>query len=340
MLEFEWPWLIAALLLPLLALLLPSQPKPLGSALRVADIGDFSNGGDAEYSHQAQRLRWLLAFAAYAALTLAAMRPVWVGEQIDIPLEGRDLMLALDLSGSMREQDMQLGSQRVSRIWATKRVATEFVEKRVGDRIGLVVFGAFPYLQTPLTFDRKTIIENIEKSNPFDADDIQRRIHGTVIGDAIGLAVKRLRENKIEEKTLILITDGADSGSKIPPLKAAELAAKDGLKIYTIGVGADRQTASLMGFNFNMGRNSEIDESTLQQIADITGGQYFRARDTEELQNIYTMIDQLEPVQSDAMSFKPRKALFSYPLALALLIASLLILSSAVTAAVARRTVP
>ena len=332
MLEFEWPWLAMALLLPFLARLLPAIAKPQASALLVDNVADFAGAAASQQSNKSSQLKWLLALLAYALLTLAAMRPVWVGEEIEIPLEGRDLMLAIDLSGSMREQDMRVGARYASRLYVTKRVATEFVEKRIGDRIGLIVFGAFPYLQTPLTFDRKTVIENIAKSQLNDADDIRNNIYGTTIGDAIGLAVKRLRESNIADKTLILLTDGKDEtsngrqstgGSKVPPLKAAELAAKDGLKIYTIGLGS------------NYSRS--VDTATLEKIAQLTGGQYFRARDTSELKKIYALIDELEPIQSDAMSFKPRKALFYYPLAAALLGSLLLLLASGLESVLSRR---
>lgn len=336
MLEFEWPWLALALLLPFAVLLLPAKAKPQASALLVDNVADFTGSGAEQSNSKTKNLIWLLALLAYAALTLASMRPVWVGEEIEIPLEGRDLMLAIDLSLSMREQDMQSNSRQVSRMRATKEVATQFVEKRVGDRIGLVVFGAYPYLQTPLTFDRKTIIENIAKSQMGDADDMRRRIHGTSIGDAIGISVKRLRESEIADKTLILITDGTDTSSQLPPLKAAELAAQDGLKIYTIGIGSDHKTASLMGFSFNTGKRAEIDEDTLQKIAQLTGGQYFRARDTAELKKIYALIDELEPIQSDAMSFKPRSALFYYPLSFALLLSALMLLAHSLQGLFAR----
>lgn len=332
MLEFEWPWLALALLLPFAARLLPAVLKPQASALLVDNVADFTGDASQQQSSKSKRIKWLLALFTYALLTLAAMRPVWLGEEIDIPLEGRDLMLAIDLSGSMREQDMRVGARYASRLYVTKRVATEFVEKRIGDRIGLIVFGAYPYLQTPLTFDRKTVIDNIAKSQLNDADDIRNNIYGTTIGDAIGLAVKRLRESDIADKTLILLTDGKDEtvngrqrtgGSKVPPLKAAELAAKDGLKIYTIGLGSSY--------------SKSVDTATLEKIAQLTGGQYFRARDTSELKKIYALIDELEPIQSDAKTFKPRSALFYYPLAAALLSCLLLLLASYVNGALARR---
>lgn len=320
MFEFEWPWVGLAILLPLIARLLPRKPQPLGSALRVADISAYVYNDKSQTTSRTNAIRWIIALLAYATLTLAAMRPVLVGEQIDIPLEGRDLMMAIDISGSMREDDMRLNGRLISRIGATKRVAIDFIEKRIGDHLGLIVFAAYPYLQTPLTFDRKSLIENIAKAQLGDADDLRNNIQGTSIGDAIGLAVKRLRETDTDDKTLILLTDGEDTASKVPPIKAAELAAKNGLKIYTIGIGANRRSF----FDFG---GSGLDEKTLKEVAKLTDGKYFRARNAEELNEIYRLIDQLEPIESDNMSFKPRQTLFYYPLAISLLLTALLLLT-------------
>lgn len=339
MLSFQWWWFGVALVLPFVMFVLPENKHNMHSALRVPDLSLLRQAQDATPTFaNTQFWRWLLAYLAFACLTLALMRPVWLSDTVTRPLQGRDLMLAIDLSGSMDEQDMRYQNTIVSRLFITKRVASEFVQNRKGDRVGLIVFGAYAYLQTPLTFDRQTIVENIAKSYSGDADDIQNRYFGTSIGDAIGLAIKRMRENesiqknsgdtshpnkqKIKNKTLILLTDGVDTTSTLPPIKAAELAANNGLKIYTIGLGSDNNDNSLFGQIFT--RKPEIDEATLKAIANLTGGKYYRARKADELAKIYAEIDRLEPVESESLSFRPQRALFYYPLALGLLLIGVL----------------
>lgn len=313
MLSFEYPYLAVLWLLPIAVYwLLPPNKSTNMAALLVPDSHPFIYKNQSKFAPSRQLIQALLRAIIYILLVLAVMRPVWLQDAVAIKQQGRDLMLAIDLSGSMDRQDMQYEHKIVSRIWLTKKVAAEFVEKRQGDRLGLIVFGAFPYLQTPLSFDRNTIIENIKKSYTHDADDIQNRIFGTSIGDAIGLAIKRLQDNGIEQKTLILITDGSDNSSNIPPAKAAELAQAAGLKIYTIGLGSDR---------YNNIYQQELDEDILRYIAKTTGGSYFRARHADELSQIYAQIDQLEPVKSDSLSYRPQQSLYYYPLLLAMLLA-------------------
>jgi Ca-activated chloride channel family protein len=235
-----------------------------------------------------------------------------VGDPVQLPLAGRDLMLAVDISGSMREEDMIIGGRIVDRLTAVKAVAGDFIERREGDRIGLILFGQQAYLQTPLTFDRKTARTLLFES----AVGLAGR--ETAIGDAIGLAVKRLRDAETEERVLILLTDGANTAGTIRPQKAAELAADAGVRIHTIGVGGDPRSA----FGLNLGRNP-LDEAALRGIAQATGGRYFRARDVEELQSIYAMLDELEPVESDRISYKPVDELYGLPLAAALVLSAL-----------------
>ena len=224
-------------------------------------------------------------------------------------------MLAIDISKSMDHQ-IRHNSGLVKRITATKAVAGSFIEKRIGDRIGLILFADQAYVQVPLTFDRTTV--NILLQEAFTGLAGQ----ATAIGDAIGLAVKRVskqRNNKLtsniqknisEDRVLILLTDGVSNRGEITPLKAAELAAKKGLKIYTVGIGH---------------RGSrELDETTLRKIAKITGGRYFRAYNTSDLVKIYSLLDQLEPVEKDVKSYRPIKALFYIPLSASLFLATLL----------------
>ena len=198
-------------------------------------------------------------------------------------------------------------------------MAGDFIERRIGDRIGLILFGERAYLQVPLTFDRKTVRTLLDESF------IGLAGKATAIGDAIGLAVKRLRERDATNRVLILLTDGANTAGAVQPLEAADLAAREGLKIYTIGVGADEMlTRSIFGMR-KVNPSTALDEKTLTAIAEKTGGQYFRARDTQELNKIYRILDELEPVEGDAYRFRPKKALYYWPLSFAFMIAALLV---------------
>ncbi len=217
-------------------------------------------------------------------------------------------MLAVDLSGSMKQRDFELKQQLVDRLTATKAVAGDFIRRRAGDRIGLILFGDQAYLQTPLTFDRQTVQQLLDESVLGLAGE------RTAIGDAIGIAIKRLQNRPKSNRVLILMTDGANTAGRVDPQEAAEMAASIGLKIYTVGIGSESQAG---GF-FNSGR-SDLDEQALIAIASVTQGQYFRARDTAEFERIYDRLDQLEPIDQKAETWRPQQDLFRWPLLAALL---------------------
>jgi Ca-activated chloride channel family protein len=326
--HLAWPWVLAALPLPLVIYrLLPRAQQHPASALR---IPFFAALADAEMGPVTpRRRRALLGALTWILLVAAAARPQLIGDPIALPMEGRDLMLAVDISGSMAEQDMVIGDRVVERLTAVKAVAGDFIERRKGDRVGLILFGAQAYLQAPLTFDRETV-----RTLLFEAA-VGLAGRETAIGDAIGLAVKRLRENDVENRILILLTDGANTAGSIDPIKAAELAAQEGVRIYTIGVGSELRGP----FGLRMGR-SGIDEGTLQAIAKATGGRYFRARDVAGLQAIYGMLDELEPVVSDEQTFRPVQELFQWPLAAALLLSALLGLAATGAASTLKGWIP
>lgn len=307
-----WPWILAALPLPLLSyFFLPRAAKRPESALRIPFFAALVATGSGPVAPR--RLCGALGALAWALLVAAVARPQLIGAPVTLPMEGRDLMLAVDISGSMVERDMVIGDRVVERLTAVKAVAGDFIERREGDRIGLILFGSQAYLQTPLTFDRKTARALLFES----AVGLAGR--ETAIGDAIGLAVKRLRDQAAENRILILLTDGANTAGSIRPRKAAELAAQEGVRIYTIGIGSQPRGA----FGLLPGRSS-IDEGTLQEIAKATGGRYFRARDVGGLQAIYGMLDELEPVVSDEQTFRPVRELFQWPLGAALILSALL----------------
>ncbi|MFZ2312318.1 MAG: VWA domain-containing protein [Methylobacter sp.] len=321
MIHFEWPWLLAALPLPLLIRwLVPANAPVDQAALKVPFLDDFS---DAETRAVSQDQRWplLLAAIAWLLLVIACTRPQWLGEPIEQAVSGRDLMLAVDLSGSMEEQDFFINKQPVDRLTAAKMVASDFINRRVGDRVGLILFGTQAYLQTPLTFDRKTVMTLLNESVIGLAGE------NTAIGDAIGLAVKRLKDQQANSRVLVLMTDGANTAGEVSPLKAAELAAANHLKIYTIGIGADEMIVRSFFGNRKVNPSVDLDEKTLRKIAESTGGDYYRARNTDELNYIYMRLDELEPVEKDKQYFRPRSELYYWPLSLALALAAFIALS-------------
>jgi Ca-activated chloride channel family protein len=314
--DFHWFWMFLALPLPwLLRLLVPAAEEGGGAALATPFLEELERlPGSAGPAPRAASVRLWLAVLAWVLLVAAAARPEWLGEPVEQAVSGRDLMLAVDLSGSMEIRDFVLDGQKVDRLTATQWVAGQFIERRVGDRLGLILFGERAYLQAPLTFDRRTVHTLLDEAVIGLAGD------KTAIGDAIGLAVKRLRDNPADQRVLILLSDGANTAG-MAPLQAAELAAKAGLKIYTIGVGADEMVVRDLFGSRRVNPSQDLDEVAMRGIAEKTGGQYFRARDTAELEEIYRMLDQLEPVERDKVYYRPRTELYPWPLAAALLLA-------------------
>jgi len=218
-----------------------------------------------------------------------------------------------------------LAGRRVDRLTATKAVASDFIERREGDRIGLILFGERAYLQVPLTLDRKTV--NILLMEAF----IGLAGEKTAIGDAITLAVRRVHEAEkdVGDQVLVLLTDGANTAGEVQPLKAAELAQQVGLRIYTIGIGAEQlEVASLIGGRRRINPSADLDEDTLTEIARLTGGRYFRATDTASLQGIYKLVDELEPVEEPESGFRPVKSYYFYPLGAAVGLVALMSLVS------------
>ena len=250
---------------------------------------------------------------AWCLLVIAATRPTYYGEKINLPLSGRDLMLAIDISPSMKETDLKLNNEFVSRLDVVKDVVSSFVDQRTGDRIGLILFGSEPYIQSPLSFDTKTVNTLLQEAYLGMAGK------ATAIGDAIGLGVKRLRERPKDSRVLILLSDGANTAGEIPPEKAAQLASQENIIIYTIGVGADEVYRRSFFGTQKVNPSADLDEEMLRAIASITKGQYFRARNTEELSKIYQLINELEPIELDTKSYRPSKALLFYFLASSLI---------------------
>ncbi len=310
--SLAWPWMLLALPLPLLArTFLSPVAETQEAGLKVPSFKGFAVLANRPGTERLLNWRIWLAIIAWMLLVLAAARPERIGEEVDVPVAGRNLMLAVDLSGSMDAKDFELGKRRVDRLTATKAVASDFIERRKGDRIGLILFGERAYLQVPLTLDRETV--NILLMEAF----IGLAGEKTAIGDAITLAVKRIYDQGAmgEEQVLILLTDGANTAGEIDPIKAAELAQQIGLRIYTIGIGAEQMmVSSLTGGIRSVNPSADLDEEALTRIAELTGGQYFRAKDTAGLQDIYRLLDEMEPVAEPEAGFRPVKSLYYWPL--------------------------
>lgn len=322
MIEFAWPWAFVVLPLPwLIRRFFPPADASRDAALRTPFLEELEDLPSAhEIKSSSSRMLWLAA-AAWCLLAAAAARPQRLGDPVELAMTGRDLMLAVDLSGSMGIRDFRLEGRQVDRLTATKAVAGQFIQRRAGDRIGLILFGDRAYLQAPLTFDRKTVRTLLEESAIGLAGE------KTAIGDAIGLAVKRLRNNPENQRVLILLSDGANTAGEVQPLQAAELAAQEKLRIYTIGVGADEMIIRDFFGARRVNPSEDLDEKTMTALAEKTGGRYFRARDIGELENIYTMLDRLEPVEKDKRYYRPRSELYPWPLAAALLLSAALALA-------------
>ncbi len=320
MLNLLWPWALILLPLPFIYRRLRAPAEINIRALRAPLLANAAMGTELSINSNNWRKNSLLLLLAlsWIAAVLALARPVWIGEPVAVPTNGRDILLAVDISGSMEREDMQLRGREVNRLVAVKAVVSDFVIKREGDRLGLVLFGEKAYLQTPLTFDRKTMEILLNEAQIGFAGN-----NGTAIGDAIGLAVKRLQDRPENHRVVILLTDGANNAGELEPLKAADLARRAKVKIYTIGIGAEvQETWGLFGKRVT-NPSADLDEATLTGIADATGGLFFRARNPQELAAIYAELNRLEPLEQEAETIRPVASLFYWPLAVAFILSLL-----------------
>lgn len=314
MFEFSWPWLFILLPLPLLLRLFKPATSDAQTQLRIPGFARHNLASQVAKQHprNINILEWLL----WVLLVCAVANPTWLDEPITLPNEGRDIMLAVDLSGSMTEQDMAYQGQYVDRLTMVKAVLSDFIEQRQGDRLGLILFGDTAFLQTPLTRDVKTVSQMLSEAQ------IGLVGRATAIGDALGLSVKRFASRDESNRIVVLLTDGQNTAGNLDPEEALLLAREEGIKMYTIGVGSDNPR----GFSlFNMGGASggSLDESLLKRIAEQTGGLYFRAKDVAGLQQIYQELDKLEPISADEQTFRPQSSLFYIPLLIVLAIITL-----------------
>lgn len=312
---FLLAWPLALLVLPLPWLLRRFLPEAASRGYRALRVPWYSDVAGGSSSGLRQPVLMALAILVWLLLVAAATRPQYVGDIQDLPVTGRDLLLAVDVSGSMDTQDMTWNNRAVNRLVVVKEVAGDFVERRRGDRVGLILFGSRAYLQTPLTFDTESTATLLDEA------EIGLAGRETAIGDAIGLAVKRMREDSAADRVLVLLTDGANTSGEVQPLQAAEFAAREGMTVYTVGVGADEMMVRDFFGTRVVNPSADLDEDTLRTIAERTGGRYFRARDAEGLAQIYEILDELEPVESDVEVIRPVDELFYWPLAMAYVLA-------------------
>ena len=322
-LTFVWPWMIALLPLPWLIhyLIKPIQKQhsPLLAPQIVNRVkGELPEENLVELNQHRTGIH-PLALLIWICLVVAATRPAMYLDSTPYEASGKQMVLAVDLSGSMKKADMYLRGEEVNRLIAVKAVVSEFIERRQGDRMGLVVFGTQAFLQSPLTYDLRTVKTLLNET------EIGMAGKNTAIGDAIGLTLKHFNENtldsKIDSAVLILLTDGSNTAGIVDPLDAAEKAKAMGLKIYTIGVG---RVNKQIGIDRFLANKSDMDIETLTQISDKTGGQFFQANDTQQLAEIYQYINQLESVEHDIFSYRLRSELYFWPLGLAFLLSLLL----------------
>ncbi|XOV78356.1 MAG: VWA domain-containing protein [Aestuariibacter sp.] len=324
MFEFAWLWAFLLLPLPLLYRFLPAKKSGEQAAMHVPLLTEGLTAGQAPKRNVGWK-KWL-AVVIWCLLVASAARPQWLGEPISIPNEGRDLMLAVDLSGSMKVDDMAVQGKQVNRLAMIKYVLTDFIQRRIGDRLGLILFADTAYLQTPLTYDRDTVAQMLDETV------IGLVGEQTAIGDAVGLAIKRFQQKDESNRVLVLLTDGQNTAGNIAPSEAKELAVSEGIKVYTIGVGADQMLVRGIFGNRRVNPSQDLDENMLTDLAESTGGQYFRARDTESLAQIYALLDELEPIARESKEMRPLQALFYYPLAVAMLLAMLWMLQPLLSA--------
>jgi len=324
MITFMYPALCLLALLPfLVATLLPPLKGVYGDALRVPFLNDFNHitGDQSGFKfNEREKSRFTPAFwklfVIWLLLTVAAMRPIWTGTPHRLQDRGRDIMLVTDISTSMLETDFVFQGRRLKRLDAVRAVVSDFVDRRQSDRLGLILFGTRAYLQAPLTYDRHSVQEILWSMDAGMAGN------STSIGDALGLALKNLSAEKPDSrnKVIILLTDGENNDGSLSLPEAVDLARREDVKVYTIGVG---------GRGFNLAdaffgiQNQSLDEKSLKELAAQTKGRYFRADDLNSLTNVYRAIDALEPEDQLQNLVYPRRELYYLPLLAAFLLTML-----------------
>lgn len=312
------PWFLLLLPLPLLVRWLLPKKTPQAAALWLPQQQYVLPD---KISRRAKRGRWLLPLLIWTALVATVAQPRWLDEPIPINPEAREIMIALDLSGSMELDDMTLNGRRASRLEAAHKILADFIRRRSGDRVGLIVYADHAYVYVPITSDLQTVATMAEEAT------IGLAGQRTALGDAIGLSIKYFEERPSDNQVVLMLTDGMINTGVINAEQAIQLAANHDVKIHTIGIGSDEMTVQGLFGERRINPSADLDERFLTTIAEVSGGRYFRGRSTEEMEEIYEIIDELEPIASAEQYFRPFISLAAYPLALALLLSLLMLLS-------------
>ncbi|SMP42566.1 Ca-activated chloride channel family protein [Neorhodopirellula lusitana] len=307
---FAYPWLLALLPLPLLVRYFSPSHQEQRASIRVPmfDVLVEASGQTPASGAVIRRRSWMQAISymvIWTLLVVAVARPQFLEPPITKQVPTRDLMLAIDLSGSMETQDFKnAAGEKVNRLAAVKEVLDEFLTRRDGDRVGMIVFGTGAFVQIPFTQDLDVCRQLLQETR------VRMAGPQTSFGDAIGLAITVFERSELQDKVLIALTDGNDTGSRVPPSEAAKIAADQGIVIHTIGVG-DPQAAG----------EELLDEEALQDVAKETGGEYFFAADRNQLDSIYKRLDEMSQRKVDNLSYRPKRDLFQWFVAIAMLTA-------------------
>ena len=320
MFKFVWPWSFLLLMIPWLLYRVFPQTKPQRSlSLKIPFFENVTKYQPSLASSLPHTNYFKWAYLLWTLIIFALANPQWIGAPLLLRQQGHDIMLAIDISGSMEIPDLTWHHQPIDRLTVVKKLAKKFVTQRKGDRVGLILFGSFAYLQTPLTYDRNTV--------RLQLNDASIGLAGpqTAIGDAIVLAVKRLMKQPNTMRILILLSDGANNSGKILPQQGLALAKQHHVRIYTIGLGADNLRVSSVFGSRMINPAADLDETLLKQLADETGGMYFRAKDTMSLEAIYKQIDALEPIIHEDRVFRSIRYLYWWPLGLAFITSLILV---------------
>ncbi len=287
--DFVFPWAFLLLPLPWLVRgLLPEAPPRVGAALRVPFYSILQKSAGRREGRR-WRIRSLLPLLAWLCLVTAGAQPRWLGDETLLPTTGRDLLLVIDISGSMRAMDFGTETDPKSRLDIVKAVAGRFVARRGGDRVGLILFGSRPYLRVPLTYDRSSVVELLQDTEVALAGEY------TALGDAIGLGIRHLRTRPSGSRVLVLLTDGASNAGGLGPKQAAEIAAREGVRIHTIAIGRDDVVAPNLRGAWSSQAVRDFNREILEGLADRTGGVYLDALDPVGLEQAYRALDELEP---------------------------------------------
>ncbi len=326
MFEFAWPWMFALLPLPILVwwLLPPFRARQASVQVpffeRLASAtGQTPQRGAVVLQRRATQV--IVAIVIWILIVAALARPQWVSDPLTHEVSARDLILAVDISGSMDQTDFRTADgQMLARLEGVKRVIRDFIARRHGDRIALILFGTKAYVQVPFTQDLATAQQLLDQTQVGMAGQ------QTALGDTIGLAIKTFEKSTAKQKLLILLTDGNDTASRVPPEHAADIARQNGVVVYTIGVGDPAASGE-----------NRVDFAALQMVASTTGGRFFRAEDGAQLQAIYADIDRLAPAKLQTLSWRPKLPLFQWPLGAAVLLSLLLWLALLIASAWSQR---